>query len=53
MLLIWGRRKAEYFCARDWTPQIALNRFRKFRFARTRFSRGSVRLREAIEMEMD
>src|SRR5258705_2710075 len=27
--LIWGRREGEYFCGREWTGQITLNRFIK------------------------
>jgi hypothetical protein len=36
MPLIWGRREAEYFFKKDWTTQITLIRFRKFRCARNR-----------------
>jgi hypothetical protein len=36
--LIWGRRKAEYFCEHDWTTQIRLNRLTKSGFTRTPFS---------------
>src|SRR5260221_13926890 len=36
--LIWVRRKAEYFCNRDWTTQIALNHLTKSRFRRRPFS---------------
>jgi hypothetical protein len=34
MVLIWGIREAKYFCARDWTTQITLNRLGKLDFAR-------------------
>jgi hypothetical protein len=36
--LIWGLRQAEYFFGDDWTTQIRLNPFDKFRFARTAIS---------------
>jgi hypothetical protein len=32
--LIWVKREAEYFCKPDWTGQITLIRFNKFRCAR-------------------
>jgi hypothetical protein len=35
LVLIWGLRKAEYFCAQDWTTQISLKDLRKFASART------------------
>jgi hypothetical protein len=34
MDLIWVKREAEYFCARDWTVQITLIRLNKFDFTR-------------------
>jgi hypothetical protein len=37
LVLIWGLRKAEYFCAQDWTTQISLNRFTKIAFVSTLF----------------
>jgi hypothetical protein len=30
--LIWGKTKAEYFFAREWTAKISLKWLRKFRF---------------------
>ena len=33
-MLIWGKREAVYFCARDWTGSITLNGRGKFAFAR-------------------
>jgi hypothetical protein len=33
-MLIWGKREAIYFCARDWTDSITLNGREKFVFAR-------------------
>ncbi|MGZ5873881.1 MAG: hypothetical protein ACXWKP_17395 [Bradyrhizobium sp.] len=35
--LIWVNGEAKNFLMRDWTGQITLNRFNKFRFARTLF----------------
>ena len=35
IVLIWGKREAEYFCRRDWTGQITLIRFDKSGCART------------------
>jgi hypothetical protein len=29
MEVIWGKREAKYFCAKDWTDSISLIRFRK------------------------
>ena len=34
MPLIWAKREAEYFCAKDWTGQISLIRLDKFDFTR-------------------
>jgi hypothetical protein len=31
MQVIWVKSEPEYFCARDWTTQIRLNRFNKSR----------------------
>jgi multidrug efflux pump subunit AcrA (membrane-fusion protein) len=35
LVLIWGLRKANYFCAQDWTTQISLKDFSKFVSTRT------------------
>ena len=37
MPLIWAEWEAVYFERSDWTTQISLNWFSKFRFARTGF----------------
>jgi hypothetical protein len=34
--LIWGLGEAKYFLKQDWTGQISLNCFNKFRYARKR-----------------
>src|SRR5437773_184198 len=34
MHLIWVSREQKYFCKRDWTGQIRLNRFNKFTISR-------------------
>ena len=34
MQLIWVSREQKYFCKRDWTGQIRLNRFNKFTISR-------------------
>ena len=39
VVLIWGRREAVYFCARDWTGSIRLIGFKKF----ARFDAGLIR----------
>ena len=40
ILVIWVCGEAEYFCAEDWTGQIALNRFNKFAALRMRLCDG-------------
>src|SRR5438874_12357432 len=37
IVLIWVKRRKEYFCKWDWTGQIRLIRFNKSRFPRLRF----------------
>jgi hypothetical protein len=37
LVLIWGWRKAIYFCAQGWTTQIRLKRLGKSAFGRTPF----------------
>jgi hypothetical protein len=52
LLLIWGRGEADYFCARDWTGQITLNRLRKIDFARIGRTVAGLPMRHGIICEM-
>jgi hypothetical protein len=47
--VIWGERKQEYFCKRDWTTQITLIRLDKLGFTckSAGRARGAQRLDEA------
>jgi hypothetical protein len=50
--LIWGRRKAAYFCKRDWTTQIALNHLTKSRFTRGPFAVADVVRRAVRDIDL-
>ena len=52
LLLIWGSGEADYFCARDWTGQITLNRLRKIDFARIDRTVAGLPMRHGIICEM-
>jgi hypothetical protein len=41
--VIWGKRERKSFCKEDWTGEITLIRFNKFRRARKRRSSQRVR----------
>jgi hypothetical protein len=52
LLLIWGRGEADYFCARDWTGQITLNRLRKIYSTRIDRTVIGLSMRRGITCEM-
>jgi hypothetical protein len=47
--LIWVNGEAKNFLMRDWTGQITLNRFNKFRFARNRHGPHAARRYAGLE----